>query len=195
MKRSSATSTALALALRQDAFSCAIIDHLGADEVARISTLSAYFEVSLREAQATGRVVFADEPALGAALWSLPVQGRPEEAKSTTKSVDLESILGAAGLKTYRAVVAGMHALTAPVVPEDAWYLSILGIHPQAQSQGLGARLLVPTIAELRKLGRTAYLETFTERNISFYQRNGFKIAGEFHEPASNARYTVLTLD
>ena len=195
MTRSSQTGNSLALALRQDAFSCAITDHLGADEDARIEALSAYFEVSLRQAQASGRVVFADDPGLGAALWSLPQRDSSDAVTSTAKSEELETILGHAGLKMYRAVVAGMHALTGPVVPADAWYLSILGVHPDAQSQGIGAKLLAPTLAEVRQLGRSAYLETFTSRNIPFYQRNGFRVVGEFCEPASNAGYTVLVLD
>lgn len=43
-----------------------------------------------------------------------------------------------------------------------------------AQGQGLGEKLLAGTLAEASQANATCYLETFTPRNLRFYERMGF---------------------
>ena len=80
-------------------------------------------------------------------------------------------------------------------MPPDAWYLSIIGIHPGAQGRGLGAALLRPTLDETGKQGVAAYLETFTPRNLAFYRKPGFDTMAEHLEPVTNSRYVVMRRD
>jgi GNAT superfamily N-acetyltransferase len=63
---------------------------------------------------------------------------------------------------------------------------------PRLRVQGLGRKLLEPTLEEADRAGVTCYLETFSQRNLSFYQRLGFAAAARFTEPTTGAEYTVM---
>ncbi|MFN8582601.1 MAG: GNAT family N-acetyltransferase [Gemmatimonadaceae bacterium] len=47
-------------------------------------------------------------------------------------------------------------------LPPNAWYLSILGVHPSLQGRGVGSRLVRRTLEELDRNGAPSYLETYT---------------------------------
>lgn len=83
----------------------------------------------------------------------------------------------------------------ARVVPHNAWYLSIIGILPTAQGRGLGAKLLAGTLAEASHANVTCYLETFTPRNLRFYERLGFHRVADYLEPTTDKEYVVMRKD
>jgi ribosomal protein S18 acetylase RimI-like enzyme len=56
------------------------------------------------------------------------------------------------------------------------WYLGIMVVHPEAQGQGLGSRLLQPILQQASDEGLPCYLTTFTEQAVRFYQKNGFEV-------------------
>jgi GNAT superfamily N-acetyltransferase len=58
------------------------------------------------------------------------------------------------------------------------WYLPWLGVHPSAQGQGLGGRLLAQCLAMVDESSLPAYLETPNPRNVSLYERHGFESVG-----------------
>jgi GNAT superfamily N-acetyltransferase len=78
------------------------------------------------------------------------------------------------------------------IVTTDAWYLSIIAVAPKAQGRGIGRRLLEPTLAEADAAGVDCYLETFTLRNLKFYERMGFVAKMTFHEPTAAADYAIM---
>ena len=58
-------------------------------------------------------------------------------------------------------------------------YLRVLGCDPNRQGQGIGSRLLEPTLAQCDTRGEPAYLESSNEKNLSFYRRHGFETTAE----------------
>jgi len=64
-----------------------------------------------------------------------------------------------------------------PVEPH--WHLGVLGVDRRAQSRGVGTALLSRWLEEVDRDGMPAYLETESERNVRFYARSGFSLAGE----------------
>ena len=185
-------SAALAESLLDDPFYWAITDDFGDNLSARKDTLKRYFHYSLEEAQRTGRCVLAPDPSLGAAAWLLPRSPNVDATESSRKSEFLVATLGPQGLDNYYRIVRYMAPLTARAVPAGSWYLSIVGILPSAQGRGLGAALLVATIAEAAQAQVCCYLETFTPRNTKFYERLGFRQAGAHLEPTTNKEYAVM---
>ena len=74
-------------------------------------------------------------------------------------------------------------------VPEPHWYLRLLGVDPGNQGGGLGSVLLRHGLDRADADGRSCYLETFGERTVPFYLRNGFDLVAEAVEPNSGIRY------
>jgi GNAT superfamily N-acetyltransferase len=185
-------SAALVESLFDEPFYWAISEGFGSDLAARKHALSLYFHYSLEEAQRTGRCVVAPDPGLGAAAWLLPRSADVGAAESSAKAEYLAAALGSRGVENYYRMVSYMAPLAAQVVPPDAWYLSIIGILPPAQGRGLGATLLAGTLAEASQAKATCYLETFTPRNLRFYERLGFRRVADHLEPTTNREYVVM---
>jgi GNAT superfamily N-acetyltransferase len=51
-----------------------------------------------------------------------------------------------------------------------------LGVAPAQQGRGLGRALLQPMLARADAEQVRCYLETFTERNVQFYTKLGFRV-------------------
>jgi N-acetylglutamate synthase-like GNAT family acetyltransferase len=184
---------ALVEALVGDPFYRAIAQG-SADHAAR-QILRSYFEYSLMEAERTGRLVLSTDLSSGAAAWLLPRSAHVESTESTRKKSVLRSILPARGNENYHRIVEWMALQTADLIPREAWYLTIVGVNPQLHGQGLGARLLQPTLAEADEKGATCFLETFSTRNVAFYQRLNFATVAGHLEPCTQCRYLVMRRD
>lgn len=59
------------------------------------------------------------------------------------------------------------------------WYISHVGVSPEAQGKGLGGELMrkVSELADAQ--GVDCYLETGSESNRAFYERYGYQVVGE----------------
>jgi GNAT superfamily N-acetyltransferase len=179
---------ALAAALADDPFYRAVTVAAGGDEALRLQLLAGYFQLAWDEAQAVGEV--QAQGADGAALWTLPnADGAASHGAQRTAA--LQPLLGAQGFAAYQAICEAM-ASQLPTELESAWYLSILGVHPDARGQGLAQRLLAPTLARADAAGASCFLETFNPLSLPFYARLGFAAAGEFLEPVTQRRYCLL---
>ncbi|HRD29223.1 MAG TPA: GNAT family N-acetyltransferase, partial [Caulobacter sp.] len=61
---------------------------------------------------------------------------------------------------------------------EPHWYLSMIGVDPSRQGQGLGAALLKAGLARCDADGLPAYLESSSPKNVPLYERHGFEVIG-----------------
>ena len=184
---------ALAASLAEDPFYQAITIEAGSSSQ-RTSVLEKYFEYSLLEAQRTGRCVVASADA-GAAAWLLPRTAEVQVRESKEKAAFMAGLLGPRGAANYHSIINFMSPLAEQHVPPEAWYLSIVGVHPAAQGKGLGRQLLTPTLGEVDALGVVAYLETFSAQNLAFYERLGFHAVASYAEPVTGASYTLMRRD
>ena len=187
-----AVAVALYHALTKDPFYRTIAGAQRHDPSIFETALVRYFEYALDEAEAIGRLVVDDEQ-LGAAAWFLPIApGIAHEAKIQKERV-LYEVLSEAGLVAYQQITDFMSQQRSRVcIPSNAWYLSIIGIAPQAQGRGLGRKLLEPMLAEADAATASCYLETFSMRNVTFYTRLGFGVVGRPHEPTTGAHYAIM---
>ena len=191
MNMLSNTLPALALSLSPDPFYQAITVDCRLPEQ-RLRVLESYFEYSLAEAQRTGHCVLADNPTLGATAWLLPRTVEVEAYESEAKQSFLQALLGPKGYQNYQGILGFMSPIAERHVEKNAWYLSIVGVHPSAQSKGLGKQLLLPTLRLAAEQQAPCYLETFTTRNLAFYARLGFLPIAEKLEPTTGASYTIM---
>ena len=101
--------------------------------------------------------------------------------------------LGWAGLRRLRHHLRAAAKLRAQVVaPGGHHYLLALAVHPAARGQGRGRRLLQATLAAMRATAAVpCYLDTQGAEQLPFFQRMGFRLAGQcLAGPEDNASTT-----
>ncbi len=69
-------------------------------------------------------------------------------------------------------------AVSAHPREEPHWYLSIIGVDPARQGQGVGAALLRSRLRRCAEDGLPAYLESSNPENVPLYQHFGFDVTG-----------------
>jgi ribosomal protein S18 acetylase RimI-like enzyme len=121
---------------------------------------------------------YVTEGARAAALW-LPPGIEPDETAmaaimAQTERPDIADDLG--------QVLQGM-ASHHPHEPH--WYLPLIAADPNWIGQGLGALLMKHALRRCDEEGVAAYLESSNPRNISLYERHGFKVVGEIQHGSS----------
>jgi GNAT superfamily N-acetyltransferase len=146
----------------------------------------------MSEGARMGRLVVWPDESVGAAVWLLPAETSVYTAEAKAKAEFLAAAIGATGWDAYRRITHFMQPRAVAAVAESAWYLSIVGVTPSAQGQGIGRRLIEPTLAEADNAGVDCYLETFDRRNPAFYERLGFSAVASHAEPVTGATYTIM---
>lgn len=182
-------------ALEDDPFYQSIGSAYVGDTTRRRAALTQYFDYSIQEGREIGRCVHLADPKVGVAVWLLPQTREAQARAAQSKHAFLEKTLDVTGCANYYRIVELMHGKAAKIVDSNAWYLSIVAVDPALQGQGLGRKLLEPTIAEADRASATCYLETFSSRNPSFYGRLGFVTRARFIEPTTGAEYALMVRD
>lgn len=115
---------------------------------------------------------WVDDNLFGGALW-LPPGEAPDEQElgevvmssvEEDKQADLFSALEQLG--TYHP-------------DEPHWFLPLIAVDPIGQGRGIGSALMSYAVARFDETGAPAYLESSNPRNLSLYERHGFKVIGE----------------
>ena len=121
---------------------------------------------------------YITEGARAAALW-LPPGVEPDEA---AMGAVMEGALRPEIAEDVDAVLKGM-AEHHPHEPH--WYLPLIAADPNWIGRGLGALLMKHALRRCDEQGIAAYLESSNPRNISLYERHGFKIIGKIQSGSS----------
>ena len=117
-----------------------------------------------------------DAGGLGAALWLPP----GIEADGEAIADFLEASIPLARLAPL-AVGFAIQSRMRPLDPH--WYLPWIGVRPEAQGCGFGARLLRQGLARADAQGLPCYLEATNRRNATLYARHGFEVIGVVQAP------------
>jgi ribosomal protein S18 acetylase RimI-like enzyme len=171
---------ACAAALAQAFFEDPVFSWVLREDPRRLKLLDGAFELFLRRLWLAHEQTYTTAQGVGAAVWEPPGQWR---YSVSTQLRLLPAMLGVfrRHLPRVLRVLAKLEA-GHPAEPEHPphYYLAFLGVAPQWQGRGLGAALLAPVLARCDEDGVPAFLEASTPRNRALYERNGFKVIGEF---------------
>lgn len=77
-------------------------------------------------------------------------------------------------------------------VPEGAWYLYMLAVHPDAQGTGLARRLLERGLTRADAARLPVRLETNRPRNLTLYERFGFETVAELDTPGVLPQWVMV---
>jgi ribosomal protein S18 acetylase RimI-like enzyme len=138
----------------------------------------------------------ADGALIGAAIWWGPDFVQPDAERAALSGLaDAPGIFDQAGFARRHEVAVVLDALHHAAVPKRHWYLTFLGVEPEAQGRGVAGQLLAPMIDRLDRERLPAFLETAQPRNVSYYRRYGFEVAGEMPLPSSDIVFWGMRRD
>ncbi|MDV4149953.1 GNAT family N-acetyltransferase [Clostridium sp. AL.422] len=85
-------------------------------------------------------------------------------------------------LKTHKRIMKDNHQ-----------YIIMIGVNPSKQGQGYGKKLMLSVLKLAEENGQSCYLETHGEKNVSFYNKLGFKVVSEDILPGTDiVQYAML---
>ncbi len=106
---------------------------------------------------------------------------RPKTKRANLKSVlrDARLMGNVIGFKNVFKVLKRESLVKRMHPKDDFLHLWYIGVDPSHTGEGIGSALLGDVIAYYKNTGMPIYLETSTEKNFSFYKKNGFKKVAE----------------
>jgi ribosomal protein S18 acetylase RimI-like enzyme len=134
------------------------------------------FAESFSGAVFTNGIVDRSTDGLGVALWFPPGL----EPDPTPVIAHLKATVDPA---RHKALFAGLEIQGALHPDEPHWYLPFIGVRPEVQGRGIGARLLQHGLDRADADSLPAYLEATSRRSVPLYNRHGFEVIGVVEAP------------
>ena len=80
-------------------------------------------------------------------------------------------------------------------VPSEHWFLEFIGVIPELQGRGYAGTLLNPMLARIERQHLPCYLDTEVEKNVTIYQRYGFRVVENTEVPGTGIRSWSMLID
>lgn len=129
---------------------------------------------------------------VGAPLEGIAVWGRPNQTSAGVAAlinVHLLTLLASPLIFRFRRVIpifAQFDIMQRHYAPEPHYYLSTIGVIPEAQGKGLASLLIKPFLAQADAQEVSTYTETMTPSNVPLYEHYGFRCMEQFRVPATD---------
>jgi len=136
-------------------------------------TVRSWFRVALKAGAKRGHTYRSDDSS-GVSIWAPPGVNNLDRSEGNALRDAMLDTYGEAGLAR---LMAAAEATGAAHPAEPHFYLFIIGVH--GRGRGVGAELLAPVLRACDEQGWPAYLESSNSRNVSFYERHGFRATEE----------------
>jgi GNAT superfamily N-acetyltransferase len=180
VKATLAQRDALARTLARALYHDPAFAHTWRDPATRLADLIRFFrDVDLPDEMRHDET-YTNRGVTGVAIWVPPGDhGKPGLLEQLGQ---LRQIVSMFGRDTRRALrVFSFMEENHP--EEDHYYLSLLGVEPEYQGQGIGSTLMQPVLDRADDEGVPAYVEATSERNRPLYRRHGFEDLRTVHWP------------
>jgi len=129
--------------------------------------------------------VYATSPNFeGVAVW-LPSDRVEMTLWRGIRSGGLSIIINLGVRSTFRQLSVSdlMYSIHKRHIASPHWYLYLLGVEPVLQGKGYASKLLKAMLARTDREGLACYLDNTNEKNLSMYQRFGFRVIEEYEVP------------
>ena len=147
------------------------------DEQSRLRLLPALFREAVRATQLYGEI-HTTHRLDGGALWIGPESGLTIRRTMWSAFPSIRHQFSFASLRRCLRLGRQLDEVHQRLVRGPHWHLLALGIKPSAPRERLGCTLIDPVLARADSDSLPCYFETFNEKDLPFYARRGFRIAG-----------------
>jgi ribosomal protein S18 acetylase RimI-like enzyme len=110
----------------------------------------------------------------GTAVWRPAPGAQPTPRGALLRS--LPSLAQFSGWRRLHRLYRLIRATESRLPAEAHWYLFLLAVDPARQGEGIGSALLEATLPRVDAQRSPAYLESSKERNVTLYERHGFRV-------------------
>lgn len=148
----------------------------------REEILPSFFRTFVAAAlSADAGIVVAGEPINGVASWFGPERHGP--SPEALGAHGLGAVLERSGPDATGRLLAMLQEIEANherLATGPHMRLEFFGVTPGAQGAGIGTALIEHGHRRADELGVASYLETFSEPNVGYYERRGYRTVGTF---------------
>lgn len=154
-------------------------------------------EYTLKYGSLFGHVFTTSKNIEGVSIWL------PPKSSNVSSFMNAWRFIRSGGLKLDKIINHGTIALIKKYgdysselhhrnVKVPHWYLMSIGVANEFQGQGFSKELIMPMIEYFDKNAQTCYLETHNPKNVTFYEKFGFKIMEIGILPDSNTTHWAM---
>ena len=152
------------------------------DERERAAILPDFFRTFVAAALSEDAgIVVAGEPITGVASWFGPERHGP--SPDAMGAHGFGAVLERSGPDATGRLLAMLQEIEANhdrLATGPHIRLEFFGVTPEAQGGGIGTALIEHGHRRADEAGLPCYLETFSEPNVGYYERRGYRTVGEF---------------
>jgi hypothetical protein len=154
------------------------------DESARSAVLPRFFKsVAIRTSQLCGEI-YTTQDVTGGALWISPQYASGFGRVLNTGILAMPLKFGRSTLKRWINLSAHMQWVHRRLLSEAHWYLMSLAVERSDADRLIAGALIQPVLSQADSDRLPCYVETFRERDLSFYEEHGFRIFGVGRVPS-----------
>lgn len=142
-----------------------------------------------KAAMAAGRVYGIGNPPAGVAIWVKPGEANPGFI-DLVRAGFLRQLLSPFALSFVKAapIFSKFDEFRERYATGPHYYLSTIGVVPEAQGRGLASRLIRPFLDAADGEDVGSYTETMTPSNVPLYEHYGFRCEVEYNVPGTDLR-------
>jgi ribosomal protein S18 acetylase RimI-like enzyme len=163
-----------------------------AEERARLSPVQ--FSTFLRRSVLFDEA-YATHDLTGVAAWMLPGQEPTFEQAKQSGFTQLPDLMGRDAFERFGRVLDYLSNGHRDGLPDNYWYLTIIGVLPAAQGRGHAHALLKPVMARADAAGLSIFLDTAQPKVKPFYEKIGFRPMTETTDPDSGLAFWTYRRD
>lgn len=149
----------------------------------REAALRGFFRLLLTQLSDQLQETYTTSGLAGSAVWLAPGKHQLSWWRQLRLVPSFTQVVGLGGIRRGLRIISHMDALHASVMTAPHYTLSLLGVEPSAQRQGLGRQLLQPILDRCDDERIPAYVDTAKADNVPFYERVGFDLQTEAQHP------------
>lgn len=163
------------------------------DEATRLAKLTWFMAGATKFGTDYGEVETTAGAIAGNAIWLPPGNTDPPMMRLLAAGMWMAPFrLGMGSLTRFLTMLDTMKKVHHHAMPERHYYLSVLGVDPLRQGQGVGSALMQPGLARADAAHVPCYVETQGESNVRLYRRHGFEVVAEGELPDGGPRYWAM---
>jgi GNAT superfamily N-acetyltransferase len=163
-----------------------------AEERARRSPVQ--FSTFLRQSVLFGEA-YATKDMTGVAAWMVPGQEATFEQAKQSGFTQLPDLMGRDAFERFGRVLDYLSNAHRDGIPDNYWYLTIIGVLPEAQGRGSARALLMPIVARAEAARLPIFLDTAQPKVKPFYEKLGFRPMTETTDPDSGLVFWTYRRD